>query len=446
MNHKPHVALFLTATLFPLAAGEIAAQPPRRAPAGARPSHRPLNTDLPDASPEDLLRQRLQHARALGGSHTGDGLSPELKEKILEMLQDRELLERFQRSIPKEDLDRLGEKLRRGQSLTGDRALGDLIRKGAPDAKLSGPDAEALKEWAKNRGGATREEDKAGAGREAAPPRPNPSRGRPSPARPGTPTVQPRPQPSAWQRWQGRAGRWTENNLDSAIRRLDGKFDGEVGKDWRDALGRAARGAAGKVPDSDLGSRAGKVSRYLPRLGDRLPRNLSERVLEGATDALRRSPRHSGPLLGRVNTPAAPAAPGHGAGFVLLLLAAVLIAMLAWRGRAWYARRRDAAGRWKLGPWPVRPGEVATRDDLVRAFEHLALLCLGPAARTCNHLELATRLADRPSTDPDGQRDAAGHLATLYERARYSPGEEPLTRDDLAAARRELCFLAGVAA
>jgi hypothetical protein len=90
---------------------------------------------------------------------------------------------------------------------------------------------------------------------------------------------------------------------------------------------------------------------------------------------------------------------------------------------------------------------VATRQDLVRAFEYLALLVLGPAARACHHLDLAALLGERaPVLNPDVRRGAASALARLYEQARYAPGDEPLGEDDLAAARRDLCLLAGVAA
>jgi hypothetical protein len=80
----------------------------------------------------------------------------------------------------------------------------------------------------------------------------------------------------------------------------------------------------------------------------------------------------------------------------------------------------------------VRPDLVASRGDLVKAFEHLACLRLGEPALRQNHLELGDRLG------------AAG-LARLYEQARYAPPEEPLPAADLAAARRDLCRLAGVA-
>jgi hypothetical protein len=94
----------------------------------------------------------------------------------------------------------------------------------------------------------------------------------------------------------------------------------------------------------------------------------------------------------------------------------------------------------------VAPGAVSNRAELVRAFEYLALLCLGPAARSRHHLDLADQIAGRPSADPDGQQDAAWHLARLYEQARYAPDDWPLPPADLHRARRELCLLAGVAA
>jgi hypothetical protein len=95
---------------------------------------------------------------------------------------------------------------------------------------------------------------------------------------------------------------------------------------------------------------------------------------------------------------------------------------------------------WKLGPWPVSPDAVASRQDVVRAFEYLSLLRLGPAAKSRNHLDVA---ADLGRSGPD-IRPAANRLALVYEKARYTPADEPLSADALAAARKELCFLAGV--
>ena len=47
------------------------------------------------------------------------------------------------------------------------------------------------------------------------------------------------------------------------------------------------------------------------------------------------------------------------------------------------ARAREAAG-WHPGPWPVDPRTVATRAEVVRAFEFLSLLRIGLDVR---HLE-----------------------------------------------------------
>jgi hypothetical protein len=95
---------------------------------------------------------------------------------------------------------------------------------------------------------------------------------------------------------------------------------------------------------------------------------------------------------------------------------------------------------WRLGPWPVSPEALASRQDVVRAFEYLSLLKLGPAVKSRNHIELAVELG-RATGDT---RRASNCLASVYEKARYTPADEPLSADALAAARKELCFLAGL--
>jgi hypothetical protein len=129
--------------------------------------------------------------------------------------------------------------------------------------------------------------------------------------------------------------------------------------------------------------------------------------------------------------------------FVLLLAAVVGFAVLLARLLARHQARRTggSARGWRLGPWPVHPAAVRTRAELVQAFDHLALLLLGPVARSCNHLIIAARLAEGRKPD---RRRAAAALATLYEQARYAPPDEALADADLAAARRDLCLLAGV--
>lgn len=121
------------------------------------------------------------------------------------------------------------------------------------------------------------------------------------------------------------------------------------------------------------------------------------------------------------------------------------------RNRRHAADARQAA--WRPGAWPVHPAAVRTRQDLIRAFEYLSLLCLGPSARQRNHLELATRLGEEARPDfgntwlsPEERRFAATHLASLYERARYAPPTDPWPEAELSTARRDICSLAGVAA
>jgi hypothetical protein len=124
---------------------------------------------------------------------------------------------------------------------------------------------------------------------------------------------------------------------------------------------------------------------------------------------------------------------------ILLIVAAfVVVAVLVWKllGR----RRRDEpqVALAVLGPWPVDPARIGTREQLVQAFEYLALLLLGSPARTANHRDIADSLGATPE-----QGQAANQLASLYEKARYDPVPGELMPADLAAARHDLLLLAG---
>ncbi len=91
--------------------------------------------------------------------------------------------------------------------------------------------------------------------------------------------------------------------------------------------------------------------------------------------------------------------------------------------------------------WPVDPAGVKSREDLIQAFEHLALSNLGVSAKTWNHLAIAAGLGKSPDAI---RRNAALSLTDTYERARYAPVEEPLPGELIAEARRHLSVLAGV--
>ncbi len=132
-------------------------------------------------------------------------------------------------------------------------------------------------------------------------------------------------------------------------------------------------------------------------------------------------------------------------GFAVLFITLTLIGITVYvLVRLW--RRRFGGAQldgWRLGPWPVDPASVATREQLIRGFEYLAVLVLGRPARHRNHLEIAQDLPGA-TADPEQRRRAADELAAIYEQARYAPGNEPLDEIQLTAARRGLTLLAGL--
>jgi hypothetical protein len=123
----------------------------------------------------------------------------------------------------------------------------------------------------------------------------------------------------------------------------------------------------------------------------------------------------------------------------LLLIAAVVGGVLLWR---WLAKRQPDPFKvdpYALGPWPVDPFRLASRQDVVVAFEHLSVLICGPVAKTWTHTTIAGALAELAMAEPG----RAMMLARLYELARYTPVDEPLTTAELAEARRLVTRLAG---
>lgn len=115
----------------------------------------------------------------------------------------------------------------------------------------------------------------------------------------------------------------------------------------------------------------------------------------------------------------------------VLILGAGVYAYRQWQPRAMLQAQTG------LGPWPVDPGSVSTRDQLRRAFEYLALLTLGPSAETWNHRHIAGIWAQEAGQ----KRDAALGLASLYEQARYTPGPEQLSPAEADLARGSLLAL-----
>jgi hypothetical protein len=140
----------------------------------------------------------------------------------------------------------------------------------------------------------------------------------------------------------------------------------------------------------------------------------------------------------------APGAAGGGLGVGMVLLwvgVAVVVLLLLWKflPQLKLASRPQQPQGWQLGPWPVDPHTISTRAEVVLAFEFLSLLRFGLDVRTWNHRDIASALGTE-----SGQLRAAHDLAEVYELARYTPDEERLPQARVAAARRDLCFLAGL--
>jgi hypothetical protein len=117
-------------------------------------------------------------------------------------------------------------------------------------------------------------------------------------------------------------------------------------------------------------------------------------------------------------------------------LVPVLLGLLAW---LFYRQLGRAPGSVesarRLGPWPVDPARIATRTELIQAFEYLARFRLGDEVLSWNHRAVAQRLGQ------DRGADDAGALAQLYELARYTVGDEALAPSEQTAARRCLAAL-----
>jgi hypothetical protein len=414
-------------------------------PEPAQRSHRPLNGARGFGDAEELVAQRLRQARELYG----------VQDIAQRLLRDENFLRDLQQQVhlgnlTQEDLARLEEakeKVFRGEKVDGDPALKRLLGRSGLERHLQGKDLELLRRWARQHesGDPLRASDPPPDNPDSSGPS-GPSRQRPEGSRPyGSPEPSGQgPHASPWEQFQNKAASWVKDHVADWADALDERDDSARGGSLRDALkqfGRMkAEGNGGFDFKLHLAGKARGLSRYLPL----------DRLWSGDLDsALSKARLPKLPGLGRsFPTPSLPSASRRsGSGWQALLALAGFgaLAVVLWRSLAWYrAQAATAAGPRELGGWPVTPGAVATRHELVRAFEYLALLRLGPDARTRHHLDLADQLG-AGGEDDCARRQAAGHLARLYEQARYAPEDEPLAAEDLAAARRDLCFLAGVA-
>jgi hypothetical protein len=428
--------------LFLWVALTAALPPAALAQPSASTSHRLLDDQLPSYDfAEQAMAERLRQLKDFR----------ELQDIAQKLLKDQGLREKLEKSLKSGELSELERKLSLGDGLQNDPALKALLNQAASGFKPE--ETTRLKELAQRLGVTSpRKAEPAGGPSSPSSQTQTPqTSGQPGGHGKSGPPPMPHQRPPAkpispWSQLEEKSRSWFQDRMADFPDRL-ADFLNEMG-------------------DANGGDALRRALRSLGQENDGLPFNLADhaRNLAQTFSGLKGFLPAEGPslsdfqsLLEDVHLPSAPRirAPsvsidlseaGSGTGPLWLW-----VAVLATMGFVLYKtsgvrRLGSTAKGWRLGPWPVAPGAVATRGDLVAAFEYLALLNLGPAARACHHLALAASLGELgPEVSPERCR-AAGELARLYEQARYTPGDEPLSPDDLAAARRDLCLLAGVAA
>lgn len=422
--------------------------PPTAIAQNTKQSHHNLpGFDLSNA--QDLMAQRLQELRELR----------QLQDQVQELLKDRDFLNNLKQHISEPELNRLREKLLKGNGLGQDRSWEPFLRQAADRQKWDTRQIERLRAWAK------RAERQAPAptdlgwqpGRDTAaspaPPIPAPSFPTPPPSLP--PLTETPPEPSLLDRMKEESTKWLMDNLDDAGGSVLDALTQMDGRDELSPLADLVRSL--RQPDfSSLNlnenslfptQQVGSLAHSLSNVGNYLHQQGG--VWGEIRSFFRNAPAPSLPHFGRpsVSVPASSIPDGEGLlpALLSLLMLGTIVLFLVKSGFRFKSAGSGERTEWRLGPWPVSPSGVSTRQDVIRAFEHLALLCFGPAAAVCHHHRLGERLAEQDGDNP-GRRQAAEMLAWLYEQARYAPTEDALSPEQLSDARHALCLLAGVTA
>jgi|GEM_PF-3029023 hypothetical protein len=446
--------LLLSLLLFPrMATAQNFGQAPSPVvPPSPKQSHHPLPLTLDLASAQETLPQRLQELHELYERH-------QLKDQVQELLKDSRF-RNYMEKLSESDWRRLQEKILAGEGLSQDPSWVRLFQQMASQQRLDQRQIDLLRRLAK------RIEPQVpapseyflpnGPGSVAPPPRTN------APGLSVPPSV-PMPtelRPSLFDQLQEEATKWLMGELDDLGADMLQALTEMGGNEENTPLAEMLR----SVPPPDLwhsyapqgnerfvpfipALRSGTLARYLADAGDFLHRQRG--LWDRASSLFHRASQPSPlPFPGSsISVPASSSADGDGwaPALLSLLMFGALVLLLCKGGLGLKSPGSGADVSWRPGPWPVPPNAVSTRQDLIRAFEYLALLRLGPAAAACHHRQLAERLAEEDSNNP-GRRQAAEMLAWLYEQARYAPDSEALSAEQLSDARHALCFLAGVTA
>lgn len=458
MNNRRRRWLFLAGFLWLTAAAPAQTPAPGSVSVDGRtdvsPSHKPVPPD-PRFGQADVLRNLLRDekelAEQLRKAEELFGKDPEKLRELQEQLRDpkrlQELLDKLRAGGI--DLDRLRDIARRQGAFPGRlgpdspemQKLLERLRKSPPDVPSDDP----------NKNDGPHSPDKGDTPRPVTPPdnRP-PVPDVPRDRDPGAPPPVSPPLPD---------GGTPPSAAELRQRARFFKFAERLAESLKDSdtlrNSKAVGGLLNRLEDFRAGNRDAWVEglgKRVTALGERYPRLAESFNLDRLMS--RGWPRLGGPTLPPPRLPTfappsvgvseVPSAGGEQAGRALLwLLVAAAAGFVLWKlfGRRLGFLVGRVVGR-GLGPWPVRPQDVRTRDDVVRAFEYLALLNLGDPARSQNHRAIASRLGGDGLGAAPERRGAAERLADLYEQARYAPAGELPAEDDLAAARRDLTFLA----
>jgi hypothetical protein len=414
-------------------------------PADEQASHRLLGDLLDPFSAEDILNDRLQEA-----------LDKEKRHELKSLFEDKELLKRLTKDrLTPEQLRLLDANSDKVSDLLRDPRFLSLMEQSKAAAKQQGgalteQQIDAFKKLAESHlDPAALPSDANGAGAAAS--------GDQSESKPDGQPQNGGPEQEAKQAEQLTGDQIKESWFERQINRFTTSMMESVSDpDNAGAFERALRSLGGLKTEKDGTDRLDVSALWKSASDDAAtwitshwewPSKVAD--VSGAfyRDMKKRIPTLSGTVGNALsNLPAGPATSSNSGGEIATgagIAGTILLLVIGWKSwrRRGFTRQGSAAVN--AGPWPVNPRSVGNGDELILAFEHLAILRLGGPASTCNHREIAVRLGDG---DSDGaHRAAADELARLYERVRYEPNPLPLAESDLTAARRDLTLLAGVA-
>lgn len=416
------------------------------------PTRKQSHHDLPGfdlTNAQDIMAQRLQELRELR----------QLQDQIQELLRDPDFRNRIKQQLNESDVRQLRDKLLQGKGVSQDRNWQHFLDQAAKRQNWDERQIRMLRAWAEraerksllpNNPGLLPGRDPA-----ASPPAPilPPSFSPPPPSLP--PLNESEPEPSLLDRMKEESTKWLMDNLDDAggnvleaLTQMDGRDELSPLADLVRSL-RQPDFSGMNLNETSLfpTQQVGSLAHSLSNVGNYL--HQQDGVWSEIRSFFRNAPAPSLPHFGRpsISVPASSIPDGEGLlpALLSLLMLGTIVLLLCKSGFRFKSAGSGESAEWRLGPWPVSPSGVSTRQDVIRAFEHLVLLFFGPAAAACHHRRLAERLAEQDGDNP-GHRQAAEMLAWLYEQARYAPTEDALSPEQLSDARHALCLLAGVTA